>query len=350
MANIALNGNVSADSTIIPFSADRAVDGSMDATHRWVGQVPCSLILTCTGPQLVNRWVVKGMSGVTGWNLPAWPSPDYSLCDFLLEGSQDKKTWTAIDTVTGNTLPVIDRTLPAAVYYPYYRVRVTKGLNCNGTIVSILDFELYNISTSPYLSNLTISSGTLNPAFNKNIFNYSMTVGSNVDSITLVPTAEVPAYQDKTAVISVNGTAVQNGSGIAVALNMGVNTINIDVTSAVGGVVQRYVLTVMRVDVYLSNVKIMAVRAAVSLTPAFSSTQFSYTGSCAKTFSLTVMPAADDPDNVTIYVNDKTVVSGASISVAVASGQSNAFSITVQYNKDSTFTQTYNFVITVAAS
>jgi len=346
MANIALNGNVSADSTVAPFSASRAVDGTIEATHRWVGEVPCSLKLTCTGFKLVNRWVVSNMSKVTGW-----PSPKYNMLDYSLQGSNDGTNWATLDTVTGNQITTTDRTLVTPANYQYYRVNVTKGLNCNNKIASIMDFQLYEIpATSQYLSNLTISSGTLTPAFNKNTYSYTATVGCDVTSITITPTAEVPAAYGQNATIKVNGVTVASGAGTAVNLALGANTINIDVTSAVGGVTQRYVLTVTRVDTYLSNVVIKASKSIVNI-GTFNMTTTSYTGTSPSIGALSITPTAHDPSNVTITVKygttETNVASGASTSVPVTTGQVNNFSITVKSNSNAAYTLTYNFAIQV---
>jgi hypothetical protein len=348
MGNIALGGNVTASNYIAPFSASRAVNGSTAATSRWVGEVttaaPASIILSLNGNALVNRWVIRHMSVLTGW-----PAPQYSMADYALQGSLDGTTWYTIDSVSSNTASVTDRTF-TSVYYRYYRVNVTKGLNNNNKIASIMEFELYEApATSQYLSNLTISSGALVPAFAKNTYSYTANVGCDVTSIIVTPTAEVPTYLGQNAVIKVNGVTVASGSGTPVNLVLGANTINIDVTSAIGGATQRYTLVVTRVDTYLSNVVIKAGKSTVTPNPAFSSAQSSYTGSCAATASLTITPTADNPGSVTIYVNGTVVPSASPYTVTgIISGQVNNIDIVVKYNSDPTYTKAYNFAISVS--
>jgi hypothetical protein len=343
MGNIALGGNVSASNFIAPFVASRAVSGSMAATSRWVGEVPGSLNLTLNRSVYVNRWVIRHMSAVDGW-----PAPQYSMANYTLQGSLDGSTWRDIDTVTSNTVNVTDRTF-APVAFPFYRVNVTKGLNSNNQIASIMEFELYEVpATSQYLSNLTISSGTLTPVFNKNTYAYTASVATDVTSIVVTPTAEVPSYLGSNATITVNGTAVNSGEGITVPLNLGNNTITVSVTSAIGGVTQAYTIMVMRVNTYLSAVSIKAGRTAVNLSPSFNKSTLSYTGVSPSTSSLTVTPTADDSANVTIYIGTTTVVSGSSTSVAVTAGQVNNLSIVVKANVNSAYAETYNFAITVS--
>lgn len=351
MANIALNGNASADSTVAPFSAVRAVDGTIEATHRWVGEVPCSLKLTCTAAKLVNRWVVSSMSKVTGWASPGWPSPNYNILDYTLQGSNDGTNWATIDTVTGNTLTTTDRILDTPAYYPCFRVYVTKGLNCNNKIASIMDFQLYDINTSPYLSGLTISSGSLSPAFGKNVYSYTATVGCDVTSITVTPTAEVPTYMGQNATIKVNNTTVTNGTGTPVNLNLGQNTINIDVTSAIGGVTQRYTIIVTRVDTYLANAVIKMGKSTVDI-GTFNMTTTSYSGTSPSTTVLTVTPTAHDPNNVTMTLitgtGENVITNGNNTTVAVTAHQVNNFSILVQSSINTAYSLTYNFAISVS--
>ena len=59
---------------------------------------------------------------------------------------------------------------------------------------------------SSYLSALTLSSGSLNPGFNKELLEYSVTVENSVTSIYVTPTAE-----DANATIKVNDKKVSSG-------------------------------------------------------------------------------------------------------------------------------------------
>ncbi|MDR3752895.1 MAG: cadherin-like beta sandwich domain-containing protein [Terracidiphilus sp.] len=86
-----------------------------------------------------------------------------------------------------------------------------------------------------YLTNLTTSAGTLNPAFNELTKSYTLNLLSNVTSITLTPTAE-----DTRATITVNGVPTASGQASApVPLTVGVTNIPVVVT-AVDGSTQAY--------------------------------------------------------------------------------------------------------------
>lgn len=70
---------------------------------------------------------------------------------------------------------------------------------------------------------LTLTSGTLTPAFNKGIYEYSGTVDNSVTSIGVTPTAE-----DVNATITVNGKKVPSGATSPyISLDEGGNTINV---------------------------------------------------------------------------------------------------------------------------
>ena len=97
-------------------------------------------------------------------------------------------------------------------------------------------------STNANLSNLTISSGTLTPAFQKGVTNYHDAVANAVTSVTVTPTAE-----DAGSTIKVNGNTVTSGSATpSIPLNVGDNPINVVVTAADGVTTKTYAIIVNR--------------------------------------------------------------------------------------------------------
>ena len=176
MGNIALNKSVTASSYVKPYAPSRAVDGSTAPVSRWLcNTLPGSINVDLGGYYWVNRWVVRHMP-VAGWR-----SPDYVNCDFRLQGSGDNRSWADIDGVAGNTAAITDRLLPIALKIRYLRVYVTKGLKTNPQLASIMALEIYEAPpTSPYLSKLALSSGTLAPAFSATTFNYAAMVENSV--------------------------------------------------------------------------------------------------------------------------------------------------------------------------
>jgi len=92
------------------------------------------------------------------------------------------------------------------------------------------------------LSGLTLSAGTLSPAFSPATINYTANVGNNVTSLDITPTTA-----DVEATVTVNGLAVTNGQSQATALNVGDNTVTMMVTSGNGNT-KTYTVTVTRVN------------------------------------------------------------------------------------------------------
>ena len=79
------------------------------------------------------------------------------------------------------------------------------------------------VSTNANLSNLVLSQGTLQPAFDPNILNYTAAERHRTTSITLTPTV-----QDANATITVNGLPVPSGQqSQSIPLNVGNNTITV---------------------------------------------------------------------------------------------------------------------------
>ncbi len=90
------------------------------------------------------------------------------------------------------------------------------------------------------LSALTVTTGTLTPAFAQATTSYAVNVGSAVSSITLTGTPADP-----------NAT-ISNNSGVPQTLNYGANTITLTVTAQNGTTTKNYVVTVNRASVPVS--------------------------------------------------------------------------------------------------
>jgi hypothetical protein len=187
--------------------------------------------------------------------------------------------------------------------FRYFRVYVTRGLKNNYQMISLVEFELYQAYSS-FLTNLTISAGTLTPAFNPNTLAYTATVNPDVASINVTPTA-----QDPQAIVKVNGAVVVSGQPKAVALSYGSNTITVNVTDG-SGAQKNYILTVTRPASFLSSLTVQSGGVNVPLVPGFVKTTQAYTASVVNTISgVTFTPTAEKP-NSTITINNVTVVSG----------------------------------------
>ena len=153
-------------------------------------------------------------------------------------------------------------------------------------------------SSNADLSSLTVSQGTLTPAFAAGTTSYTDSVANSVTSMTVTPT-----LADATATITVNGTAVASGSASqAINLNVGSNTITVVVTAQDGSTTKTYTITVTRAPSSNADLSNLTVSQG-TLTPAFAAGTTSYTDNVANSItSMTVTPTVADT-TATITVN-----------------------------------------------
>ncbi len=333
MTNLALNRPTASSSFVKPYEPARAVDGSLAPFSRWLcNTLPGWFSVDLGAGYWINRWVVRHMSTA------GWATPDYNIVDFKLQGSIDNNNWFDVDSVTGNTAGITDRTINA-VLCRYVRVYVTKGLKCNSQLASMMEFEVYPAPSSQYLTNLTLSSGTLAPVFaGKTTFNYSATVECAVSSITLTPVAE-----DVHATIKVNGTVVNNNTASQqVNLNAGSNTITVQVTGSDGSAQQNYTITVIRKSSYMSSLVIKKLDGTeVALDPTFNKDTQGYTASVGYDDTSVNVVATSSDGTTNVIVNSQTVPSGQAVTVDnLVVGSNNTINANVVGDKTYTVTLT----------
>jgi len=145
------------------------------------------------------------------------------------------------------------------------------------------------------LSGLTLSAGTLTPAFSANVTSYTATVDYAVSSIDVTP-----AVADADLTVTIDGTKIIPGAGSAtIALAAGVPKA---VTIAVnyGTVTKTYIVTVTRAPaVSLSGLSL----SAGTLSPGFASTIYSYTATVANNVSSLTVTASVTNASYTVKVN-----------------------------------------------
>lgn len=194
--------------------------------------------------------------------------------------------------------------------------------------------------TDADLSELSISNGTLSPAFASANTTYSANVANVVTSITITPVAS-----NAKAVIKIHGKTVKSGTAsVALSLVVGANTFNVIVTGP-GGSLKTYSITITRAlpsDADLTNLNL----SKGTLTPAFAPDDTSYTASVANAVtSITITPIAGDAKAI-IKIHGKTVKSGtASVALSLTVGV-NTFNVIVKA-QDGTL-KTYSITITRA--
>lgn len=96
-------------------------------------------------------------------------------------------------------------------------------------------------SADANLSNIKLNKGSLSPVFSSGTTSYTASVDYNTTTLNITPISS-----DPDATIKVNGSNVNSNSALGVSLNIGNNTITIDVTAENGSVKKKYTLTVNR--------------------------------------------------------------------------------------------------------
>jgi len=221
-------------------------------------------------------------------------------------------------TVTVNGIGVTSGTALGAI-------PLAVGPNTITTVVTAQDgttTDTYTVvvtrapSSIATLDDLTVSQGTLSPAFASGTTSYTDAVPNATTSITVTPT-----FADSTATITVNGTAVTSGTpSTAIPLSIGTNTITTVVIAQDGTTTDAYTVVVTRAassDATLTNLTV----SQGTLTPTFSAGTFDYTDNVPNsTASITVTPTSSD-NTATITVNGTAVASGtASASIPMVIG------------------------------
>jgi len=240
----------------------------------------------------------------------------------------DTKTWSIIATV-----PVGRNPNPIGNF-------ITPGNGCPGAPVK------FTITVDPIvstLSNLTLSAGTLSPAFSKDSTSYQVTEYPGINSITVTPTAT-----DAKDVIKVNGITVLSGKpSTAIPLSAGLNTINVVVTAEDGITTKTYTITVGKgsANDNLSSLKL----SSGTLSPAFAPTTPNYTATVINTVSSITVTAHSAQTTSTITVNGTPVTSGTASAPIPLNIGTNTIKITVTA-QDGITKQTYTVTVTRVAS
>jgi gliding motility-associated-like protein len=191
-------------------------------------------------------------------------------------------------------------------------------------------------SANDNLASLTLSNGTLSPAFGTAT---SFTAGvGNGATLTVTPTVA-----DPTATLTINGTTAPSGAATAVTIAPGTNTITIVVTAA-NGATKTYTLVVTEAKSSNDNLAGLTLSNG-TLSPAFG-TATSFTAGVGNGATLTVTPTVADP-TATLTINGTTAPSGTATAVTITPGTN---TITIVVTAADNSTKTYTLVVTEAQS
>jgi len=192
------------------------------------------------------------------------------------------------------------------------------------------------------LYGLTLSDGTLSPAFASGTTNYTTTVANTTASLTVTPTAA-----DSSATIKVNGATVVSGTSSAgIGLMVGSNVITTVVTAQDGTTTRIYTITVTRLASNNANLAGLSLDSG-ALSPAFASGTTSYTAGVPNaTAGLVVTPTVADI-TATVAVNSVSVTSGNPSGLLSLVVGNNVITVTVTAQDGAT--KTYTITVTRAA-
>ncbi|TBN57961.1 cadherin-like beta sandwich domain-containing protein [Glaciihabitans arcticus] len=198
-------------------------------------------------------------------------------------------------------------------------------------------------SSNAGLSALSLSSGTLAPAFASATTVYTAAVSNATTSLTVTPTVS-----DSAASVTVNGVAVSSGNASgAIALAVGSNTITTAVLAQDGTTSKSYTVTVTRAASSNNDLTALSISAG-SLSPVFAPGTTSYVASVASAVaSITVTPTVS-VGTASVTVNGVAVTSGTQSGAIALSTGSNTLTTVVTAQNGAT--KTYTITVTRAIS
>jgi gliding motility-associated-like protein len=174
-------------------------------------------------------------------------------------------------------------------------------------------------SSNAGLAGLSLSAGSLSPAFATATTSYTVNAANTPASVTITPTTS-----DPTATITVNGTTLVSGTASpAIALKVGSNTITTVITAQDKITRKTYITSIIRAP--SSNAGLAGLGLSTgTLGPVFATGITNYTVNVAYTAtSITIKPTTSDP-TATVTVNGVTLASGiASAPIALKAGSNN---------------------------
>jgi hypothetical protein len=204
----------------------------------------------------------------------------------------------------------------------------------DGVAQKLYKVSVYRPSSVTTLSALTLSSGTLSPAFSPGTPGYSASVANAVTAITVGATAT-----DSAATVRVNGFS----PGASIPLAIGGNTITVQVTAQDGVTRGTYTVTVTRAASSVATLSALTLSSG-TLSPVFSPGTPGYSASVANAVTAITIGATATDSTATVRVNG--LAPGASIPLAIG-----ANTITVQVTaQDGVARGTYTVTVTRAAS
>jgi len=246
---------------------------------------------------------------------------------------------TAIVTVNGEVVPSGTPTnkLPLVVGENEIITVVTAQ---DGTINTYTVIVTREPSTDAGLADITVSEGTLSPAFNADTKGYTVDVPNATDSIVITPTPKDP---DAKVEMIIDGKTITDNTA-PIDLKVGDNVVTVVVTAPDGTTQETYTVIVTREpssDAGLADITV----SEGTLSPAFDVDTKGYTVDVPNaTDSIIITPTSKDPDaKVEMIIDGKTITDNtAPIDLKVGD---NVVTVVVTA-PDGTTQETYTVVVT----
>ena len=196
-------------------------------------------------------------------------------------------------------------------------------------------------STDATLASLSLSSGTLSPAFSPGGAGYTANVPYSVSSITVTATPNDPNASSVTTMV--NGSPASGST----PLNVGSNTVVVTVTPQDGITTDSYTVTINRAASVNANLARLTLTRGVTV-PAFTPSTMAYTVTVTGDVTTeTITPTASDL-NATITLNGSPIASGTTSDPFTLTAGDNSFILVVTAQNHTT--KTYTLTITQVLS
>ncbi|WKL47487.1 MBG domain-containing protein [Flavobacterium pectinovorum] len=332
-----VNGDTQASLTTLPTITTTAVKGSA------VGNYP----ITASGAVSSNYTITYGANGSLAITPAALTitannnNKTYGLDNPVLTASYAGFV-NGDNEASLTTAPTITTTAVKTSAVGTYPIAASGAVSSNYIISYVPGTLTVTASSNAGLGDLTISEGTLSPAFAEGTKDYTATVPNDIKNITVTPTTA-----DAAATVTVNGKEVPSGTASEnIPLEVGKNKITTIIT-AQDGTINTYTIIVTREpsnDAGLGDLTI----SEGTLSPAFAEETKDYTAIVPNDIkNITVTPTTADA-TATVTVNGVEVPSGtASGNIPLEVGEN---PITTVITAQDGTTQTYTIIVTREAS
>ena len=195
-------------------------------------------------------------------------------------------------------------------------------------------------SNNANLSGLSLSAGTLNPAFNP------ATTAYTVDAVLENSIAVTATLADSNASMRINGNNVSSGvPSAAIALAVGTNILSVQVTAENGTTVKTYSITVTRIVAANQNADLNSLSVSAGLlNTAFESNTLNYSVNVASNVTSTTVTASTAEGAATFTINGNAATSSIPSSSINLNVGANPITVIVTAS-DGVTTKTYTVTV-----